>query len=84
MISSLKYILTSYCIYGTGFRLEIQTSLFIWSKFGIKSNFKMLITRSPKFKIKPKFKFSNDFSQKRYQYLFNNSIAIATVDALWD
>ena len=61
----------------------------IWLKFRIGGTFEMLIT-----KRRPKLKLENDLSKKiaifyrfqpkLYHALFNNSIAMATVDVSWD
>ena len=51
-------------------------------KFGIGGKFEMLITK----KKQPKMKLENDLRKKitLYQTLFNNSIAMATMEVPWD
>ena len=82
--------MTSSCILGSIQVKKAENPNFlvfdlICLKFGMGGNFEMLITkRKPKLKsennLRKKLQFSTDFSQA----LFNNIIAMATVDVPWD
>ena len=86
--------MTSSCILGS---VKVETlenqNFFVFHpicfKIGMEGNFEMLITKEgPKLRLEnflsKKVTIFYQFQPKLYQTLFNNSVAMATVDVPWD